>query len=155
MLSSAKLARGGEQEMSSRWVADLFGPNAADGDLGEDVAKVMGKVASFYTAPVVKFLVRFLIHLVNLVLYTALINQFVTSGEIDERTSVCKTLYPYPEEGTSLGGQRWDCMMAHEKMTMAVEHGERSVSDLRVRPPRPPPNAVESLLSNGWTAARA
>ena len=118
MLSSAKLARGGEQEMSSRWVADLFGPNAADGDLGEDVAKVMGKVASFYTAPVVKFLVRFLIHLVNLVLYTALINQFVTSGEIDERTSVCKTLYPYPEEGTSLGGQRWDCMMAHEKMPL-------------------------------------
>eukprot|EP00964_Phaeocystis_antarctica_P019504 scaffold10768_cov32-Phaeocystis_antarctica.AAC.2 len=82
MLSSAKLARGGEQEMSSRWVegagdelevcraplrtiltmltvltvrtlirtlplttprwvADLFGPNAADGDHGEDVAKVM------------------------------------------------------------------------------------------------------------------
>ena len=52
---------------TSRWVADLFGPNAAEND-SDEVDKVMGKVASFYSAPVVKFLLRFLIHLINLVL---------------------------------------------------------------------------------------
>lgn len=69
--------------------------------------------------------------------------------------------YTEPESGESVSyhavpvAPNERAMMAHEKMTMAVEHGERSVSDLRVRSPRPPPNAVGSLLSNGWTAARA
>ena len=101
----------------TRWVADLFGPNAAE-DSGDEVTKVMGKVASFYSAPMVKFLLRFLIHLINLVLYTMLISNFVTSGDIDRETGKCKASFPYPEDGTSLGGQRWECMMGHGRMPL-------------------------------------
>lgn len=108
-------ADGPQKATSSRWVADLFGSNAAEQDKAVDKAKVMGKIASFYTAPIVKFIVRFLIHVVNLVLYTALINNFRTAQQIDLNTDDCKSLYPDTDDLTDHGfmnDDRWSCTKA-------------------------------------------
>ena len=54
----------------------------------------MGKVASFYSAPVVKFLLRFLIHLINLVLYTLTLT--LTPNPNPNPNPRTRTLEPLP-----------------------------------------------------------
>jgi len=113
ILSSAKNAR--SKDISSRWVADLFGPNAAESD-NDDGDLVMGKIVSFYSAPVVKFLLRFLIHLINLVLYTMLIERFFTADVIDIETAACKADFPFNNTGNNT--ERWQCMMEPGRMPL-------------------------------------
>ena len=79
-------------QIKSLWVTDLFGPSAGQHQQAEEDTHQTTKIMSFYSAPVVKFTLRFLVHAANCALYIALVLAFQGPDELASKKAACDEL---------------------------------------------------------------